>query len=122
MGNYFVVFVPDEAPPETFELSSKEDLILKLRGLMGRNGYVRIFRGEQLHISKAPYRYLLEDGHLPSPIFDQVGDVEADADGRTGEETAPDPAYVAATMAAEEDITRHEACAGAEEDEPPIGD
>lgn len=61
-----------------------EELAARLKALINQDVSVFAFRGERLHVSKGPLRYLLVPGGEPLALYDAPAELEPDDTGYLG--------------------------------------
>jgi len=101
---YYLLTIPDYTEPTLESFSTKEELIGRMQGFVGRSACVYAFRGEQLNIGLdrgTKQLFVLEEGHLPVPILASAG-MEVISNGRLGGDLEPDADYLAATKCSHE--------------------
>jgi hypothetical protein len=96
--NYHVVLVTDLGP-EYHDFPNREELQSFLTDLPGE-GYAYLFKGQRLQLTQGPFRFLLEDGQEPLPLFAPPVPGPVVSDGcLEPPPDEPDPDYVRATQA-----------------------
>jgi len=73
---YYVVSVGAGENPVCDQFTSLEEVVVRLKQLVGKEAYAFVFRGVRGEISKGPHRYLRIPGAAPStfellPLFEQ---------------------------------------------------
>lgn len=98
MMPYHIVIVPSEGPPEIQTFEKKKMVASLIKSLIGSPVNCFVFSGEKLFITSGPNRFLIEDGHLPMPLFAGPGsELTIDSLGQLGDTPTIDPHHAALT-------------------------